>query len=119
MTGSPSGVAARLVLYPLMPARARALASSSRLTLLTAPSSWINRLRLTEAWPSTAFWAAFYDHLFRRCPDIKPMFGGRDMDTQHRILDGAVQSLLNFPASHVVEPTVLSTRYDGRALISS
>src|SRR5690348_5569610 len=47
----------QVVLYPLIPARARALASSSRLTLLTAPSSWMNRLRLTGASPSTAFCA--------------------------------------------------------------
>jgi len=57
VTGSPSGEVARLVLQPLIPASVRAFSSSSRLTLLTAPSSWMNRLRLTGASPaaSTAF----------------------------------------------------------------
>ncbi len=49
MTNSGPDWPVRLVVYPFQPARARVLASSSRLTLLVAPVSWMKRLRLTGA----------------------------------------------------------------------
>jgi len=49
--------------------RVRALASSSRLALLTAPSSWMNRFRLTGASPATAL-AAAERHLLSRVPQM-------------------------------------------------
>jgi hypothetical protein len=47
--------ASRFVTWPFSQARARALASRSRLTLLVPPASWTNRFRLTAACPATAF----------------------------------------------------------------
>jgi hypothetical protein len=47
VTGVPSGQACRLVTYPFSPARALALASSSRLTLLVPPDRATNRFLLT------------------------------------------------------------------------
>jgi hypothetical protein len=52
VTNLAARVAARLVLRPLIPASVLALSSRSRLTLLTAPSSRMNRLRLTGASPA-------------------------------------------------------------------
>jgi hemoglobin-like flavoprotein len=54
------------------------------------------------------FWKAFYLRLFSMCPELRQLFGNREMDAQYRILDVAVQSLLNVPSMPVVEPTVLS-----------
>ena len=51
--GVPSGQAARLVTYPFSSASDLAFASSSRLTLLAAPSSAITRFRMTGARPAT------------------------------------------------------------------
>jgi hypothetical protein len=45
----------RLVMQPLIPANGPCLASSTRLTDLSAPTSLMNRLRLTGTFPATAF----------------------------------------------------------------
>lgn len=56
----------------------------------------------------TSFYEAFYAQLFAQAPDLAPLFAGRDMALQYRLLDAAVQGLLNFPRAPVTEPTVLS-----------
>lgn len=58
------------------------------------------------------FYADFYARLFARAPELAPLFAGRDMNAQYRMLDGAVQALLNFPRQPVAEPTVLSSTAD-------
>lgn len=56
----------------------------------------------------SGFYEAFYARLFADAPELAPMFAGRDMAAQYRLLDTAVQGLLNFPRTPVTEPTVLS-----------
>ncbi|MCB1743301.1 MAG: protein kinase [Gammaproteobacteria bacterium] len=67
---------------------------------------------LRTCYSNDVFYARFYERLFERCPQIRGMFSGRDMQAQFRLLDSAVQSLLNFRGEAVVEPTVLTATAD-------
>ena len=54
LRGVPSGQAARLVVQPLSPASARALASRSRFTVFWPTARVMNRFCLTGTSPATA-----------------------------------------------------------------
>ena len=63
---------------------------------------------LEHCYEAPEFYAAFYAHLFALCPAIGDFFENCAMDAQYRMLDGAVQSLLNFHGAPIAEPTVLT-----------
>ncbi len=87
-----------------------------RLPLLRVPGTIIGRktialqinlletsFRAVEA-RGEAFTAAFYDHLFRFCPETKPLFADTDLALQYRKLLGALTLVIE----HLREPEALT-----------
>jgi serine/threonine protein kinase len=53
------------------------------------------------------FYREFYDRFFGKCPQARTMFGS--VEQQYSKLDLALQSVLNFGAQDMAEPTVLTS----------
>lgn len=51
-----------------------------------------------------AFAAAFYDRLFLRCPETRPLFAGADLDLQYKKLLAALTLIIE----HLREPEVIT-----------